>query len=93
MNRENFTLSLADGQFNEVLEKSLAADDHNAAHSHPFDVRALVTQGDIALTIDGVQTQYREGEIFTMVAGCIHAENVGSSGVTYLVGRRYANQA
>ena len=92
MNRENFTQSLAEGQFNEVLEKSLAADDLNAAHSHPFDVRALVTQGDITLTIDGVQTQYREGEIFTMVAGCTHAENVGPSGVTYLVGRRYANQ-
>ena len=90
MNRENFMQPLADGQFNEVLEKSLAADDHNAAHSHPFDVRALVTQGDITLTIDEVRTQYREGEIFTMVAGCTHAENVGSSGVTYLVGRRYA---
>ena len=41
MNRENFTQSLANEAFNEVLEKSLAADDHNAAHSHPFDVRAL----------------------------------------------------
>ena len=92
MNRENFTQSLANEAFNEVLEKSLAADDHNAAHSHPFDVRALVTQGDITLTVDGVQTQYCEGEIFTMAAGCSHAENVGPSGVTYLVGRRYANQ-
>ena len=93
MDRENFTQSLAEGQFNEVLEKSLAADEHNAPHSHPFDVRALVTQGDITLTIDGIQTQYREGEIFTMVAGCTHAENVGSRGVTYVAGRRYANPA
>ena len=93
MNRENFTQPLINSAFTEVLEKSLPADDHNAAHSHPFDVRALVTQGDITLSIDGVPTQYREGEIFTMVAGCTHAENVGPSGVTYLVGRRYANQA
>lgn len=93
MNRETFTQSLVNDAFNEALEKSLPADDHNAAHSHPFDVRALVTQGDITLSIDGVQTPYREGEIFTMVAGCTHTEKVGPSGVTYLVGRRYANLA
>ena len=90
MNRDSFTQSLQEQQFNEVLEKSLGAGEHNAAHAHPFDVRALVTQGDIKLTVDGVTTQYKPGEIFTMVAGCAHEENVGADGVTYLVGRRYA---
>lgn len=89
MNRENFSQSLAKDQFNEVVEKSLSANEHNAAHSHPFDVRALVTQGDIALTVEGVKTRYGQGEIFTMVAGCEHVEDVGAAGVTYLVGRRY----
>lgn len=89
MNRESFTQSLHDGKFNEALEKSLEAGAHNAAHSHEFDVRALVTQGDISLTIESVTTRYSEGEIFTMVAGCTHEENVGAQGVTYLVGRRY----
>ena len=55
MNREHFNQSLANDQFNEVVEKSLSANEHNAAHSHPFDVRALVTQGDITLTVDGVR--------------------------------------
>ena len=50
MNRDHFTQSLQEQQFNEVLEKSMGAGEHNAAHSHPFDVRALVTQGDITLT-------------------------------------------
>lgn len=90
MNRESFTESLQEQQFNEVLEKSLGAGEHNAAHSHPFDVRALVTQGDIKLTVEGVTTHYNAGEIFTMVAGCTHEESVGADGVTYLVGRRYA---
>ena len=90
MNRESFTQSLREQQFNEVLEKSLGANEHNAAHSHPFDVCALVTLGNIALTVEGTTTQYNEGEIFTMVAGCTHEENVGERGVTYLVGRRYA---
>ena len=89
MNREQFTQSLANNQFNEVVEKSLSANEHNAAHSHPFDVRALVTQGDITLTVDGVTTRYCEGEIFAMAARCNHTEDVGIAGVTYLAGRRY----
>lgn len=88
MSRETFTQSLRDQQYNEVLEKSLGANEHNAAHSHPFDVCALVTQGNITLTAEGVATPYNSGEIFRMVAGCTHEEDVGEHGVTYLVGRR-----
>ena len=90
MNREQFAETLRIGQFNEVLEKSLPANEHNAAHSHEFDVRALLTQGEIRLTVDGVTTPFRDGEIFTLAAGCEHVEDVGSEGMTYLVGRRYA---
>ena len=90
MNRDQFTETLRVGQFNEVLEKSLPPADHIAAHSHAFDVRALVTQGEITLTIHGIATPYREGDIFTLAAGCEHVEDVGAEGVTYLVGRRYA---
>ena len=89
MNRDQFTETLRIGQFNEVLEKSLPANEHNAVHSHEFDVRALVTQGEITLTVDGISTPYRDGEIFTLAAGCEHLEDGGSVGVTYLVGRRY----
>ena len=89
MDSESFTQSLQEQQFNEVLEKSLGAIQHNATHSHPFDVRTPVTQGTIKLTVEGVTTQYNEGEIVTMVAGCTHAENVGANGVTYPVGRHY----
>lgn len=90
MNRESFSQSLQEQKFNEVLEKSLGAGEYNAAHAHPFDVRALVTQGDINLMVGGVTTRYSAGEIFSMVAGCTHEESVGADGVTYLVGRRYA---
>lgn len=89
VNRDQFSETLRVGKFNEVLEKSLPPSDHNAAHSHAFDVRALVTQGEITLTIDGVATPYREGDIFMLAAGCEHIEDVGSEGVTYLVGWRY----
>jgi hypothetical protein len=82
------------------FERSLAADGYVAVpkqmpadtvvtdHSHAWDVRALVTAGEIALTIDTVATTYRAGDILTMAADCIHHEQVGPNGVAYLAGRR-----
>ncbi|MDQ2916800.1 MAG: cupin domain-containing protein [Casimicrobiaceae bacterium] len=57
-------------------------------HAHPFDVRALVLNGEITLTVEGVEYAYREGDIFVLPAGHRHAEAVGPAGVDYLVGRR-----
>ncbi|HEV2673982.1 MAG TPA: cupin domain-containing protein [Aliidongia sp.] len=60
-----------------------------AEHDHPFDVCALVIDGEIALTIEGTETAYGPGDVFTMAAGCAHAEKIGHAGVRYLVGRRH----
>jgi quercetin dioxygenase-like cupin family protein len=58
-------------------------------HTHPFHVRGLVLEGDITLsTAEGSRT-YRPGEVFTMQAGCPHAETIGPNGVRNLVGRLY----
>lgn len=56
-------------------------------HSHPFDVRAMVLEGEITLTTaEGSQT-YRPGDVFTMEAGRAHAEAIGPQGVRNLAGR------
>ncbi|HET9748571.1 MAG TPA: cupin domain-containing protein [Casimicrobiaceae bacterium] len=62
-------------------------------HAHPFDVRALVLNGDITLTVEGIDYTYRVGDIFVMPAGHRHAETVGPEGVEYLVGRRAVDAA
>ena len=59
-----------------------------AEHAHAFDVRALVLNGEITLTVEGEEYAYREGDIFVLPAGHRHAESVGPAGVDYLVGRR-----
>jgi len=74
--------------FNDVLARELPAQTCNAEHDHPFDVRALVTAGEITLTVDGQARVYGEGDVFTMAAGCRHEEAVGASGVRYVLGRR-----
>lgn len=57
-------------------------------HTHPFEARALILDGEIALTVDGHTTAYRAGDIFHLAAGVAHSERYGPQGVRYLVGRR-----
>ena len=72
----------------EIRTNALEANRHNPEHTHPWDVLALVLDGDITLTIDGKARKYAVGEEFRMQAGCRHIEDAGPSGVRYLVGRR-----
>jgi uncharacterized cupin superfamily protein len=88
MDPTGFEQALRSDGFTEVLTKSMPAGTHNDEHAHPFEVRALVLDGEIALTVDGVKRTYREGEVFTMPAGHPHVEDVGQLGVRYLVGRK-----
>ena len=57
-------------------------------HAHPFDVAALVTEGEITLTCGGQARTYRAGEIFTMAQGTEHFERVGGKGVEYYAATR-----
>jgi quercetin dioxygenase-like cupin family protein len=69
-------------------ESELPAGKTTSAHSHDFDVRALVLAGEISLTCGGERRTYRRGDEFRMTAGAAHEEEVGPEGVRYLVGRR-----
>ena len=72
----------------EIQTKTLAAGTAVGDHDHPFDVRALVLEGEIELTVAGARHRYTAGDVFTMAAGCTHAERIGATGVSYIVGRR-----
>ena len=88
MNIQDFTAQLHSQGFGEVLSREQPANYSMGDHTHPFDARALITAGDITLTVNGVATRYTQGTIFELAAGTPHEEAAGSSGVTYLVGRR-----
>ena len=72
----------------EVERRTLSPLTLVGEHAHPYDVRALVLNGEITLTVEGVEYAYREGDLFVLPAGHRHAEAVGPAGVDYLVGRR-----
>ncbi len=88
MDRSEFEARLQAEGFPEIRINEMPPNRHNPEHSHPFDVLALVLEGDITLTVEGGARTYRAGEEFSMRARCPHVEDIGPDGVKYLVGRR-----
>ena len=57
-------------------------------HSHAFEVRALITHGQMEITIDGDSQSYGVGDAFHLTQNQVHSERYGSDGVRYLASRR-----
>ncbi len=89
MDATRFETELRAEGFQEVLTKGLAAGTHNEDHHHDYDVKALVLEGQITLTVGSGARTYRTGEIFTMASGRRHVEDIGAEGVRYIAGRRH----
>ena len=88
MNTTEFENTLREEGCTEIFARGLPAGHATTDHSHAFNVRALVTAGEITLTCGGEATVYRAGDVFVMPAGQTHFETVGADGVAYVVGKR-----
>ena len=73
----------------EPETKTVAANFKSKPHTHEFDVWLLVVSGQLTLTRGEASETYRPGDTFEMTAGCLHTEQYGPDGTTYLVGRRF----
>jgi quercetin dioxygenase-like cupin family protein len=88
MQPSEFEAALRQDGFSEIDTRFVVAQPTGDEHTHPFDVRALVLEGDITLTVHGTARTYRAGEVFTMARDCPHSEAIGPDGVQYIVGRK-----
>lgn len=77
----------ADG-YQEVLDRDWGAGEEVPEHGHPFDARAVVTRGEMWLTVGGQQRHLKVGDGFEIAAGTPHIERYGDHGATYRVARR-----
>lgn len=57
------------------------------SHSHPYEVIALVTEGQIDIVINGMKSTYLAGDTFHLLPNQVHSENYGGKGVKYLASR------
>lgn len=92
MNRTEFeTECLAQG-YSEIVDRRMEPNTTNPEHSHEFDARLLVLEGEMTVTSEGERRAYRTGDSFAMSAGCRHTEQSGPLGAHYLAGRRYRHR-
>ncbi len=74
--------------YEEVLDRTWAPHTSLDTHSHPFAARAIVTQGEMWLTVDGRTRHLLPGDGFELAPDVPHEERYGSEGATYRVARR-----
>lgn len=74
--------------FQPGVLREWAAGESVPEHTHAFEVRALMLDGEFTLTVDGHSRTYRAGEVFTLPAGQPHSERMGPTVVRYQVGRK-----
>jgi len=89
VNQAEFSTQLARDGFDDIETRTMAPNLYNAAHSHAFEVRALMLAGELTLDWEDKHHTFTAGEVFTMAAGCEHTEWFGVEGATYLVGRKH----
>jgi quercetin dioxygenase-like cupin family protein len=87
MDRDTFIRTLADEGFPEPV---LVTREHGALdeHAHPFEAKALIVAGEIAIRTGGEERLYKVGDVFHLDANQPHTEQYGAQGVQYLVGRK-----
>jgi quercetin dioxygenase-like cupin family protein len=90
MNAQAFEDFLKAEKYGEIANVSKDVGYKMDEHQHAFDACALITAGQIDITVDGVTTEYKVGDIFRLSAGTVHLEDASRHGVIYLVGRRHS---
>ena len=76
--------------FEEIVERKWAPSTVLETHTHPFSVRALVTEGEMWLIVGGDERHLLPGDEFALDREVPHAERYGPGGATYWAARRYA---
>lgn len=88
MKQEEFLKILAEENFPEPTLVVRERPGFLGSHSHPFEVKALVMDGQIDLIVDGLKRVYLPGDVFHLDFEQVHAERYGNQGVSYLASRK-----
>ncbi len=87
----NFFNSLTAEGFAEPVKVSRDPNGFLDSHTHPFEAKALILEGEIKIVVASHEQTYRAGDVFHLAENTAHAEYYGPNGVTYLVGRKSHN--
>ncbi|BDU56464.1 AraC family ligand binding domain-containing protein [Limnohabitans sp. TEGF004] len=74
--------------FDEVIEREWEPNTVLETHTHPFGVHAIVTRGEMWLTMNGHTQHLQPGAIFELEPNVPHDERYGAQGAIYWVARK-----
>jgi hypothetical protein len=75
--------------FDEIVERKWPPSTVVETHTHPFAVKALVTEGEMWLMVAGEERHLLPGDEFSLELEAPHAERYGAQGATYWAARRH----
>ena len=88
MKQEVFLEKLTKEQFPEPVLVEREVGGFLDLHSHPYEVQALIIEGQIDIIISGIKSTFLAGDVFHLLPNQIHTENYGAKGVKYLASRK-----
>ena len=89
MDTSEFEAKLKSDGYTEIEVKSYQPHPPNGEHGHHFSVRGLVLDGTFIVVRDQNPVAYQAGEVFEVLEGCLHGEEIGPEGARVLVGRKF----
>jgi quercetin dioxygenase-like cupin family protein len=87
MNPEIFEQQMQEQGYETVVVER-PANGSMDVHTHPFEARALILDGEITIVAEGKTQFCRAGEIFQLGANIPHTETYGPTGVRYIAARK-----
>lgn len=87
--QEAFEARLRREGYLEILTKTIEPELFIDSHTHPYDVLALVLDGEATIDCGAGPRVYRPGDVLEVAAGVVHTERYGPAGYTFLLGRRH----
>ncbi len=94
MNTDTFEAFEADARaagFDEVLQREWQPGQELDTHRHPFEVKAVVKQGELWLNDGECIRHLRPGDTFELERDAPHAERYGPEGALFWVARRHSS--
>lgn len=88
MDEQQFLDGLAADGFLEVERKLIPAGTVNLDHSHAWDARLLVLDGEVTLGLDGASRRFAPGEVLEVARDQVHTEDYPCD-TRLVIGRRH----
>ena len=91
MDTHEFEAQLRRDGYLDIKTKSLDRAISTGPHTHPFDTRLMVLEGDVTIICGDQQRLYRPGDVMEIARGVEHCEQYSSARLGLVVGLRHSD--